>query len=168
MWLFKFPLFFTTTNRVARSAAMASFVVVFPALPVIAMTFVATAVRTACARRCSASSVSGTSIVLASSCTRPRSTIAPAAPPCEHVGDERMSVEPRSAQRHEEIPGLQRPAVGDNITNRTIGAVLLPRRAHCGGDPTERQVERRHTARDFSRRDANASLATSTSSNENV
>ena len=86
----------------------------------------------------------------------------------EHVGDKCMSVEPRSAQRHEEIPRLQRPAVGDNIANGTIGAVPLRRRAHCVSDPTERQVDRRHTARDFSRRDVNASLATSTSSNENV
>ena len=73
-----------------------------------------------------------------------------------------------AAQRHEEIPRLQRPAVGDNIAKGAIGAVPLRRRAHCASDPTERQVDRRHTARDFNRRDVNASLATSTSSNENV
>ena len=36
---------------------------------------------------------------------------------CEHVGDERMPVEPRATKRHEQIPGPQRPAVSDDVTN---------------------------------------------------
>ena len=62
MWLFRFPLFFTTRYRVANISAMVSFVVVLPALPVIAINRVSAANRTACARSCSARSVSATSI----------------------------------------------------------------------------------------------------------
>ena len=62
MWLFRFPLFFTTRKRVASSSAIVSFVVVLPALPVIAITRVSAASRTACARSCSARNVSATSM----------------------------------------------------------------------------------------------------------
>src|SRR5688572_1790851 len=79
MWLFRFPLFFTTRNRPDRNSAIASFVVVLPALPVIATTFVPLAFRTACARSCNAFVVSATSITEPEAANR-RSTIAPIAP----------------------------------------------------------------------------------------
>ena len=46
MWLLKFPRLRITRYRVARNSAVTSFVVVFPALPVIATTFVPDSRRT--------------------------------------------------------------------------------------------------------------------------
>ena len=65
-WLFKLPAFFTTLKRDPISSAMVSFVVVFPALPVMATTFAPDSRRTNFARSCSARVVSATSITNAS------------------------------------------------------------------------------------------------------
>ena len=65
-WLFKFPAFFTTRKRDPISSAMVSFVVVLPALPVIATTLACDSRRTYFARSCSARVVSATSITNAS------------------------------------------------------------------------------------------------------
>ena len=116
---------------------MASFVVVLPALPVIAMTLVATAVRTACASSLQRlervghfNQPAGPKIRTRPPPRRPgllyrpgnpRSTIARGAAG-QHVGDERMSVEPRPAKRDEQVPGLKRSAVGDDVTNRRVRA----------------------------------------------
>ena len=54
MWLLKFPRLRTTRYRAARNSAVTSLVVVLPALPVIATTFVPDSRRIACARSCSA------------------------------------------------------------------------------------------------------------------
>src|SRR3989338_8638987 len=82
MWLFRFPLFFTTRKRTERNSAIASFVGVFPALPVIATTRAPLQTRTAWPRSWSALVVSSTSTMAAPSApaTKRRSTIAPAAP----------------------------------------------------------------------------------------
>ena len=47
MWLLKLPRLRITRYRDASSSAVTSFVVVFPALPVIATTFVPDSIRTA-------------------------------------------------------------------------------------------------------------------------
>ena len=62
MWLLKFPRLRITRYRAARNSAVTSFVVVFPALPVIATTFAPDSRRTACASACSAAVVSSTSM----------------------------------------------------------------------------------------------------------
>ena len=49
MWLLKFPRLRITRYRAARNSAVTSFVVVFPALPVIATTLVPDSRRTVCA-----------------------------------------------------------------------------------------------------------------------
>ena len=64
MWLFRLPLFFTTVKVGSSAPAVSSFVVVLPALPVIATTRVVTARRIARASACSARSGSSTTITL--------------------------------------------------------------------------------------------------------
>ena len=65
MWLFRFPTLRYTVCRVARNSAVASFVDVFPALPVIATTDAPDNRRMWCPSSCNAVSVSSTSIVTA-------------------------------------------------------------------------------------------------------
>src|SRR5580765_1363318 len=83
MWLFKFPRFRITRYAVPRNSAVTSFVVVFPALPVIATTFVIEALRVARASAWSARVVSSTSITTAlrsTAAARPCGTTTPVAP----------------------------------------------------------------------------------------
>ena len=49
MWLFQFPRLRITRYLAAKNSAVTSFVVVFPALPVMATTLVPESIRTACA-----------------------------------------------------------------------------------------------------------------------
>ena len=65
MWLFRFPRLRTTRYLAARNSAVISFVVVFPALPVMATTLVPDSIRTACASAWSAAVVSSTSMTTA-------------------------------------------------------------------------------------------------------
>ena len=65
MWLFRFPTLRYTVCRVARNSAVASFVDVFPALPVMATTEAPDNRRMWCPSSCNAVSVSSTSIVTA-------------------------------------------------------------------------------------------------------
>ncbi len=65
MWLFRFPTLRYTVCRVARNSAVASFVDVFPALPVMATTDAPDSRRMWCPSSCNAMSVSSTSIVTA-------------------------------------------------------------------------------------------------------
>src|SRR4249920_1861352 len=65
MWLLKFPRLRTTRYRPSRNSLVTSLVVVLPALPVIATTFVPASRRIPCASACSAAVVSSTSITTA-------------------------------------------------------------------------------------------------------
>ena len=90
MWLLKFPLLRTTRYRAARNSAVISFVVVFPALPVMATTFAPDSIRTRRATCWSAAVVSSTSMTTArgsrTSPPRPRGTTTPAAPAATAAG----------------------------------------------------------------------------------
>ena len=107
----------------ASNSAIASFVVVLPALPVIAITRVPAAIRTACARSCSACSVSPTSIdrrrpaSRSTPARRSRARQSPRPPRAEHLG--RRSRARRTAVRAAPRTGRrpQRPAVGHDLAD---------------------------------------------------
>ena len=100
------PLVLHHPNRAERSSAIASFVVVFPALPVMATTRAPLARRTACPRRCKAIVVSSTSMTapcpLATFPPKPRLTIAAGAA-AEGIVDEVVPVA-IAAKRDENRP----------------------------------------------------------------
>ena len=74
MWLFRLPRLRMVRNRVATTAAVASFVVVLPALPVMATTRAPERRRTPRATSCSARTVSSTTIASAGPRPRPAQT----------------------------------------------------------------------------------------------
>ena len=129
----------TRVYRADRNSAVTSFVVVLPALPVIATTFAPDRRRTSRATSCSARVVSSTSI---------RSGAGPAVLPragrrrCHHRagrargqrgGDELVPVEPIAADRDEQVarrdrPRVDRHALDPAIRGRPTPAVRRSRR----------------------------------------
>ena len=95
MWLFRFPLFRKTRYRVERNSAAISFVVVLPALPVMATTRAPDRRRTSRAMSCSPRVVSSTSMITVPAPASPaaaaaaglaRSISAPRAPRASALG----------------------------------------------------------------------------------
>ena len=84
MWLLRLPSFRNTRCRVPSKAAVSSFVVVLPTLPVIATTRAPDRRRTARAMRCSAATVSSTTTEtcgpVSGGSAEAWATMAPAAP----------------------------------------------------------------------------------------
>ena len=137
------PLFFTTVKRVPSSAAIASFVVVLPALPVMATTRVPAACRTACASACSARSVSSTSITPPSPHRlgtgvppRPARPRPPAAPARQRLGDERRAR--RTAARAAPRTGRRPPSSGCRSTTSRTGVCLAVTRRPAARPPRRR------------------------------
>ena len=149
MWLFRLPLFFTTLKLGSSALAVSSFVVVFPALPVIATTRVVTARRIARASACSACSGSSTTITLPRAATLgmtfgplPRHHRARRAT-LERDFHEVVAVEPRSGQRHERVAGSDCAAVGDHVGHRP-GLDAAKVAADRLGNPRQRQGHAAH------------------------
>ena len=121
---------------------------VLPALPVIATTRVPLALRTACARSCSALVVSSTSITpprrvrcAGARPDAPVSTIAPIAPLLERLADELVRVEPLAAQRDEEVARLQRPGIGHDVPDLAARIARPDQAADRLGHPPQRQAK---------------------------
>ena len=153
MWLLKFPRLRTTRYRAARNSPVTSFVVVLPALPVIATTFVPDsrriAVRQRLQRRGRVVDLDDghrrSSRLRARSRPqpRPRSTTTPAAPASIAASDEVGAVEPLAANRDEQLAGRQRPRVDRDAaellaTGRPYDAACPP---ICAGHPRRRQPD---------------------------
>ena len=177
MWLFRFPLFRNTRYRVDRNSAAISFVVVLPALPVMATTRAPDRRRTSRAMSCSARVVSSTSTI-----TQPRrrprpsgrsrrdaSTSTPRAPRASASATNCVAVEPLAANRDEEIPRAAACACRSrsaSIACRRVAAHEPP--AGGGRDVPGGQRQPFHAATtpcEPARRRASAARATSTSSN---
>ncbi len=171
MWLFRFPLFFTTRKRVASSSAIGF----------LRRRLARAAgdrdhprlrghphrVRQVLQRPQRVVHLDDAARRVAPSRTRPHpaSTIAPAAPRREHLGDELVAVEPRSLQRHEQVAGRSARLSVTTSPIAQLGLARPQRAADRLRDPPEGQFELVHPARDFTRRASSASRATATSSN---
>ena len=178
MWLFKFPRLRTTRYRVARNSAVTSFVVVLPALPVIATTFVPDSpphrVRQRLQRRGRVVDLDDDGHVAGRrASTHPRAvarTTTPAAPASSAAGRELVAVEPLAAKRDEQLARLQRPRVDRHAAELRCRGPRDERAAHRVGDPRRGQTQRGSSTAviptpEFVRRRASASRATATSSN---
>ena len=82
----------------------------------------------------------------------------------QRFGGERVAVEARPAQRHEDVAGRHRPAVGHHAADRRLTPATQGA-AHRPGNPAQRQRNRTHPTPDVCRRAPSASRATATSSN---
>ena len=175
MWLFKLPLFRNTVYRVARSSAVTSFVVVLPALPVIATTFAPERRLMSRAMSCSARVVSVDRDERRGpprpGC--PRTPRRARRPPRRRAaregrGDEPVPVEPFAADGDEQVAGGQRPGVDRNAFDRLSGVAAQEPSSGRGRHVSVASAATRsiaYDALDPARRRASAARATSTSSN---
>ena len=179
MWLFKFPLLRNTRYRAARNSAVTSFVVVLPALPVIATTFAPDRRRTSRAsvlqraRRVVDLDDAAPRIAVrcAPATPAPASTIAPTRPACERVADElgarrtarresrRTTRRPASVRESIETPADRRRRDRPRTSRPPVAAATSVRRSSGS------RLHAVYDTRDPARRRASAARATSTSSN---
>ena len=150
MWLFRFPLFRNTRYRAERNSAATSFVVVLPALPVIATTLAPERRRTSRATSCSARVVSADPNDARRRPPRPRCAPAPAG-----VDRRRASAPRPSALGDELVPSNRSPRIA---TNKSPGG----ERPRVDRQPTDRaSMPRRGRLRRRSRRRSSPAVSAS-------
>ena len=119
IWLFKFPLFLTTRKRPERNSAIASFVVVFPALPVIATTLVPLRpphrVRQLLQRPGGVVDLDNAATGELRGAGKATLDDRAARALSKRLFDEVMRVEAETPERDKEVSRLQRPAVADDV-----------------------------------------------------
>jgi hypothetical protein len=85
-----------------------------------------------------------------------------------HRRHECVAVESGTAQRHEEVPRLERAAVDDDGADPPIAVAVWQPATNRLRHPPRRELELAHPTRDLTRRASSASRATATSSKGNV
>ena len=169
IWLLRFPLFLNTRYRDARNSAATSFVVVLPALPVMATTRVPDRCRTSRAISCSACSVSSTRITIADVSPRSgtsRSTTTAPAPRATTSATKSWpsNRSPRMATKHSPAAIVRESMPIRPMSARGLPRTTSPAVAAAMSAAVSDKGSTRYDTRDRARRRARALFATSTSS----